>query len=207
MTTRQKQFVYHYLRGLPAAKAAISAGYARSTAERNAAAILKTPAIAAKICRIQAYEQTEFKDLYQQAKQFYYHTHTSPDATVKEKGLASQQMIAWQKLKLKQSALAAEILNEPTDEEPQDTPIESAPAPVGPSIKPPTQPPKSQQKSQSKNINKTATLPLAKETDTLPNGQPAFDIQLSPQKPTPPPPQKQVIEVRNYIPKTLHPTP
>ena len=52
MNFRQKEFCRLYAAGQPAAKAALGAGYARATAERNAAHFLSHPAIAAYICRL-----------------------------------------------------------------------------------------------------------------------------------------------------------
>jgi phage terminase small subunit len=54
MTLRQKEFCRHYLRGLTATAAARAAGYAAATAEKNAATILAAPGIAAYI----AYRQS-----------------------------------------------------------------------------------------------------------------------------------------------------
>ena len=52
MTTRQQEFVRHYLLGKPAKEAAMAAGYATLTAERNAAEMLRHPSVASAIERI-----------------------------------------------------------------------------------------------------------------------------------------------------------
>lgn len=54
MTFRQKEFIRHYLSGKPAAVAAMAAGYAGTTAERNAATLLKHPLVQARIARARA---------------------------------------------------------------------------------------------------------------------------------------------------------
>ena len=52
MNFRQTEFCRLFAAGQPAAKAAIGAGYAKATAERNAASFLSHPAIAARIARL-----------------------------------------------------------------------------------------------------------------------------------------------------------
>ena len=54
MTSLQREFCRHYLRGLPAPKAALAAGYAPGTAERDCADILSAPAVQAHIERHRA---------------------------------------------------------------------------------------------------------------------------------------------------------
>lgn len=58
MTFRHKEFIRHILLGKGARQAALAAGYARSTAERNAATLLAPPTIQATIARRRAYRTT-----------------------------------------------------------------------------------------------------------------------------------------------------
>lgn len=54
MSPRQREFCRHYLGGMSAAEAAHAAGYAACTAEKNAAEILRSPAVQAWLQRHRA---------------------------------------------------------------------------------------------------------------------------------------------------------
>jgi len=51
MTFRQQEFARHYAQGKPATKAALAAGYTQSTAETNAARLLRSPEVINEIRR------------------------------------------------------------------------------------------------------------------------------------------------------------
>ena len=52
LTLRQREFARLYAEGTPAAKAALAAGYSKSTAETNAAQLLDHPYVQAFILKL-----------------------------------------------------------------------------------------------------------------------------------------------------------
>ena len=217
MTTRQREFCYHYASGLPAAKAAHAAGYAKSTCEHNAALMLRNPQIIATITQLSGTGQQRLMEIFEAASQSALHT-LRYDSDERARQGASREMRGWARVlkDFKPNRILLPPLEESTEEESikeDQSPVVGThcvrpePYHAGPPINHPVsqskpEKPKTQRaKNQAKNSQHQQKI--TPEKDQLPNGQPAFDIHLSPQKPIPPPPQKQVIEVRNYIPKTL----
>ena len=99
ITSRQKQFVYHYLRGLPGPKAAHAAGYARSTAEHNAALLLRNPHVIYTITLLQQGTREHLMEIFLKAKKRACHT-LDYDSYEPAANQASREMRGWFKILL-----------------------------------------------------------------------------------------------------------
>ena len=226
MTTRQREFCYHYASGLPAAKAAHAAGYAKSTSEHNGALMLRNPQVIAAITNLQGTSQSMLMQIFEAAFHTCLHT-IRYDSCDKTKQGASREMRGWARVikEMKPDRTLLPPLEESTQEEQTQAEAESAfgsPSPPAGGedayqasdlrglggeggLIPGSQSTSTNQNPQPPKQQRTTPAPQQKNTpqekDLLPDGRDAFDIQLSPQKPPPPPKPKSVIEVRNYIPK------
>ena len=84
MLPRQREFCRFYLQGMTASAAAIAAGYAKSTAERNAASILQNPAVMAKLERMRQVREAPFHVAGQAALEgFTFSVMTEKDVRLK----------------------------------------------------------------------------------------------------------------------------
>ena len=178
MTHRQKEFVRHYLAGKPAREAAMAAGYAHSTAERNAAEMLSHPGIAARITRLRSQTVFTRKDLAMLKTELDHIIRYVQDDRLK--------LVAMEKYtRLSRLELILPYL-EP-DENPEQIRIKNDENPA--------QSPDHQQDHRAEETDTPA------EHDTLPDGTPAFDLKLSPQKPQPKKPDPvQIILVDKLTP-------
>ena len=99
MTTRQREFCHHYAKGIPASKAAHAAGYAKSTAEHNAALLLRNPHVIYTITLMQQGTREQVIEIFHKAKKRACHTldYDSSDKAVES---ASREMRHWCKILL-----------------------------------------------------------------------------------------------------------
>ena len=130
MTTRQREFCYHYAAGLPASKAAHAAGYARSTCEHNGALLLRNPHVIYTITLMQQGTPEHIMDVFLRAKKRACHTldySTSEPAAQS----ASREMRGWSKILLSLPPDRALLPNlEHSTEE--DTPTQQEATAAGP---------------------------------------------------------------------------
>jgi hypothetical protein len=176
--------------------------------------MLRNPHIISVITQMSGRSQIQLLEVFEAARQSALHT-LRYDSDERTRQGASREMRGWARVlkDFQPDRTLLPALEESTQEE--STQEDDAPTnhpnnhPTNPATLPPQthasqpipiklkrQPPKNQP---LKNKHQQKNTP---EKDQLPNGQPAFDIQLAPQPPTPPPPQKQIIEVRNHLPKS-----
>lgn len=152
MTCRQKEFARHYLKGLPAAAAARAAGYAACTAEKNAAEILRAPAVQAYLQRHrQAKTVISYQDLTLLRERVMHIIHTGTPNEALQAGFQLLQLVR---------------IQEKMGPQEMEAPIA---APISPA----------QTDSQPPEDQNTDPPPPIPETDTLPTGEPAFDIQFT----------------------------
>lgn len=171
MSPRQREFCRHYLRGLSAAEAARAAGYAACTAEKNAAEILRTPSVQAWLQRHRAASviitQADLTLLREQL------TDMICTGTAHERIQTGYQLLALARL---QHRLPPEAL---PSEDTHNSPINPAQNPA----------------QTPENQSSYPTPPPIPETDTLPDGEEAFDKRLAPEPPKPKK-SRQPISVR-----------
>lgn len=178
MTSRQKEFARHYLKGLPAAAAARAAGYAACTAEKNAAEILRAPAVQAYLQRHrQAKTVISYQDLTLLRERVMHIIHTGTPNEALQAGFQLLQLVR---------------IQEKMDPQEMETPLA---APISPAQTDP-------QPSEDQNTYPPPPIP---ETDILPTGEPAFDIQFARRVASPK--RSQTPTSVNFIPLTGHPKP
>ena len=176
MTTRQQEFVRHYLAGHTAPDAAVAAGYARSTAEKNAAAMLRHPEVAVVLARMRGYRDAQARTLMEVCLDNLTHTvkYVSDDRL---KNMASREIRAWLKagrdLLPPVSAFCGDFMGESTNTNENDS--------------------QSADSQQADPQNQFSTNPPIEECDHLEDGTPAFDVRQAPRKPAPP--KKQPVEI------------
>ena len=190
LTLRQREFCRLYAEGIPASKAAHAAGFAKSTCETNVARLLNSPLVQARILRLRNHTLIRLNDLEEMRDTAYEIMRNNPDDKVRLQAIRRLESLKKYTIHpLDDQHFIDTLVMESTPSEPdpdQDTQT------------PPNDAPASQLP-----LNQQQHYP--EETDTLPDGTPAYDTRISPRKPIPPPPQKQVIEVRNYLPKHTFP--
>ena len=195
-TLRQREFA-------PAAKAAHAAGYAKSTAETNAAQLLDHPYVQAHILKLRGTRLIRREEAERmKAAALHILDYTTDD---KMRMAAMRRLEALDKMRihpLDDDYFRNQIL---IDTEEQKNQAEQALEEQ--------QAAQTQVTSETENevsslqpIENEHTLFLQRltripETDTLPDGSTALDTQISPRKPTPPPPPKHIIEIRNLLPE------
>ena len=174
MTPRQREFCRHYLGGLSAPRAARAAGYAASTAEKNAATILSSERVARHLDRQRKAAQLVTIDHLQEVRDAMLSVLKEPDA--KAKAMAGHALV---RLFTLCPQLAAR------QDAPDDFPADPQPELLQNTTQNAPQLPDRQQKRAAKKPNQKRVQKAPEtigETDAFPSGEPAFDRRLSPIK-------------------------
>lgn len=153
MTARQKEFCRHYLRGLTAPQAARAAGYAACTAEKNAADILRSASVQEYLARHrQAQVLVDARHLAQGRDRML-----EIVATGGEKAAALAYHALIRLYRLQHQFLPEELPDSP-------------------------QPVTTENHAQLSDDQQNHPVDSVPETDTLPDGTPAYDQAFTPRR-------------------------
>ena len=185
LTLRQREFCRLYAQGIPASKAAHAAGFAKSTSETNAARLLASPLVQARILRLRHHTLVRAADLEEMRHITQEVMRNTSDDRIRLAAVRRLQSLEKQTLHPLDAA----------DDEQYITELVLFPYPqiTTPQIDAP-----------ASEVVEYQEQELPEESDTLPDGiTPAFDQSVRSLKPIEPPKPPQVITVQNLLPRVF----
>lgn len=177
MTARQSEFCRLFATGMPATKAAMAAGYARTTASQNCATMLTNPTIQAQLRALELQAFTNYHDILHFKNILSGIITTEPNNSIVIRAI--QQLLRLQALPLPHH-IANQIheslgLPNSLQENPTTTPTK---APTLPDNLP-TQSPDSQQEIKDAEIAEEIDLPPTSSTLIIAADSPSLPIQIN----------------------------